>query len=111
MLNATTKRGPDGSIIGVIGVGQFKELQEASTQYQVADDLTRLIETANAPIFGINVDGHVTEWNLRAGKISGYSEEETLGKLVSSRTTYCSTVVWSIEVLVCCSRYVNNTTM
>ena len=38
------------------------ELKKASERAQrVADDLTRLIDTANAPIFGIDMEGKVTE--------------------------------------------------
>jgi len=47
---------------------------------RVADDLTRVINTANAPIFGIDSAGHVTEWNLKAAAISGWTREETVGK-------------------------------
>ena len=36
-----------------------------------ADDLTRLIDTANAPIFGIDTSGNVTEWNRMAASVSG----------------------------------------
>ena len=47
---------------------------------RVASDLTRLVDTANAPIFGIDRDGLVTEWNQTAVRITGYSKEETIGK-------------------------------
>jgi len=82
LLNATTRRGSAGEVIGVIGVGQditgLKETQ--AEQQRVADDLTRLIDTANAPIFGIDVNGCVTEWNRKAAEIVGFGKEETLGK-------------------------------
>merc|ERR1719392_354557 len=57
LLNATTRRGPDGEVIGVIGVGQdITRIREiTSEQERVADDLSRLIETANAPIFGVDM--------------------------------------------------------
>ena len=32
----------------------------------VANDLTLLIDTANAPIFGIEASGKVNEWNKKA---------------------------------------------
>ena len=35
-------------------------------------DLTRLIDTANAPIFGIDKDFRINEWNQMAAKITGY---------------------------------------
>jgi len=82
LLNATTRRGADGEVTGVIGVGQdITELRKVTAEQQrVADDLQRLIETANAPIFGVDVEGHVTEWNRMAAHLSGYSKKETMGK-------------------------------
>merc|ERR1711879_364193 len=56
LLNATTRRGAEGEVVGVIGVGQdITELRMITIEQQrVADDLTRLIDTANAPIFGVD---------------------------------------------------------
>ena len=48
-------------------VRQFVE----SESNQKAADLARLIETANAPIIGIDINGRVNEWNLMAAKITG----------------------------------------
>jgi len=82
LLNATTRRGPNNEITGVIGVGQditqIREMNEE--QSRVADDLSRLIESANAPIFGVDPNGMVTEWNRKAADILGYTREETIGK-------------------------------
>jgi len=82
LLNATTRRGADGEVTGVIGVGQdITELRSITKeQHRIADDLQRLIETANAPIFGVNVEGLVTEWNKKAAELSGYLSQETMGK-------------------------------
>jgi PAS domain S-box-containing protein len=40
----------------------------------------RLIDTANAPIFGVDTAGNVTVWNKCAAAISGYSSRETIGR-------------------------------
>ncbi|MEO1895472.1 MAG: PAS domain S-box protein, partial [Methylococcales bacterium] len=40
---------------------------------ETADNLTALIDTANAPIFGIDKAGKVNEWNQTAERITGYS--------------------------------------
>ncbi len=58
LLNATTRRDAKGNVTGVVGVGQdITELNQVlAASKRVADDLTRLIETANAPIFGHRVD-------------------------------------------------------
>jgi PAS domain S-box-containing protein len=82
LLNATSRRDADGAVTGVVGVGQdISQLNEATANAKhVADDLTRLIETANAPIFGVDVHGLVNEWNNKAGELLGFSKDETLGK-------------------------------
>ena len=63
LLNATTRRGPNDEVTGVIGVGQdITQIREITKeQERVADDLSRLIESANAPIFGVDSNGMVTE--------------------------------------------------
>jgi PAS domain-containing protein len=47
---------------------------------RLADDLTALIDTANAPIFGIDTAGLVNEWNQTAERITGYSKSEVMGR-------------------------------
>jgi PAS domain S-box-containing protein len=42
--------------------------------------LTLLIDTANAPIFGIDSKGLVNEWNQTSEKITGFTKKEVLGK-------------------------------
>ncbi|MDB4348128.1 PAS domain S-box protein, partial [bacterium] len=82
LLNATTRRNVDGLITGVIGVGQdITEAKLAQAEsVRVADELTQLVDTANAPIFGIDSKGLVNEWNQTAAKITGYNKAEVLGK-------------------------------
>ena len=51
----------------------------------MASELRQLIDTANAPIFGIDVDGNANEWNDKTAEITGYSKDEALYKpLVST---------------------------
>merc|ERR1712050_444690 len=82
LLNATTRRDSRGKIIGVVGVGQdITTLNRLMAEAKrVADDLTRLIETANAPIFGVDTQGRVTEWNQKLAELSQYSKKETIGQ-------------------------------
>ena len=62
LLNATTRRDEKGNVTGVVGVGQdITELDQVLAESKRVADLTRLIETANAPIFGIDTAGKVTE--------------------------------------------------
>ena len=51
----------------------------AESQRQ-ADDLAQLIDTANAPIFGIDAEGRVNEWNHAAERISGFTKDEVMGR-------------------------------
>jgi PAS domain S-box-containing protein len=44
----------------------------------MARELRQLVDTANAPIFGIDVDGNVNEWNDKTAEITGFSKEEAM---------------------------------
>ena len=52
LLNATTRRNPQGEIVGVVGVGQdITELDQSRSEMEnISKELTQLIDTANAPI-------------------------------------------------------------
>jgi len=78
LLNATTRRDPKKNIIGVVGVAQ--DLTEIKKNDRVvlsmANELRQLVDTANAPIFGIDVNGNVNKWNNKTAEIKGFSKEE-----------------------------------
>ena len=82
LLNSSTRRDAAGEIIGVLGVGQdISEIDKLRTESEsVAKELRQFIETANAPIFGIDSKGLVNEWNETSEKITGFKKEEVLGK-------------------------------
>jgi PAS domain S-box-containing protein len=69
-------------VIGVLGVGQditerkMIEVEKAN----VAQELQTFIDTANAPIFGIDHNGLVNEWNNKSVEITGYTGEEVMGQ-------------------------------
>jgi len=42
-------------------------------------ELQLFIQSAHAPIFGVDQEGRVNEWNAMAAKITGYTREEALG--------------------------------
>ena len=65
LLNSSTRRDAAGDIVGVLGVGQdISEIDKLRTESEaVAKELRQFIETANAPIFGIDSKGLVNEWN------------------------------------------------
>ena len=53
---------------------------ELAEQESVANDLIQLIDTANAPIFGIDAAGLVNEWNQRAELLTGFDKADVMGK-------------------------------
>jgi len=82
LLNETTCRDEDSNIIGVVGVAQ--DVTEAAhcdrAVTGMANELCQLVDNANAPIFGIDVCGHVNELNNMTATITGFSKEGALGK-------------------------------
>ena len=65
---------------GLAAVGDAQSLtcvaSHARPFLQVAHDLKQVIETANAPIFGIDANGLINEWNRKAVEITGFSRQE-----------------------------------
>lgn len=91
LMSATPRRGPDGQIIGVIGVGQDITALSAARESadRTADELARLIDSANAPIFGVDQHCHVTEWNQKMSRITGVTREEARTPTHPIRRTQC----------------------
>jgi PAS domain S-box-containing protein len=81
LLNSSTRRDTNGQIIGVLGVGQdITQIDKLRTiSDSIAKELRQFIETANAPIFGIDNQGNINEWNQNSEKITGFKKEEVLG--------------------------------
>ncbi len=82
LFNLSSQNHQNGQVCCVVGVGQdTTELNAEKAKYeQIANDLTKLIDTANAPIFGIDSDGNVNEWNQTAERITGFTKQEVLGQ-------------------------------
>ncbi|MDM8565650.1 PAS domain S-box protein [Candidatus Halobeggiatoa sp. HSG11] len=66
-----------GAVITFIDISE-RQQNVAKTQ-QIATELTQLIDTANAPIFGIDKQGKVNEWNQSAQRITGYTKKDVFG--------------------------------
>jgi PAS domain S-box-containing protein len=58
-------------------LAERKRVEEELTR--VATELQQLIDTANAPIFGVDANGLVNEWNQKAVKITDYGRDEVFG--------------------------------
>ena len=78
LLNATPRRDSVGNIVGVTFLAQdvTEALQRDRAIAGMAVELRQLIDTANAPIFGIDNSGCVNEWNRMTEKITGFCKEE-----------------------------------
>ena len=57
LLNATPRYDVAGEVVGVVGIGQ--DITERIAQEQ---EYIRLIDTANAPIFGVDTKGSINIW-------------------------------------------------
>ena len=82
LLNATPRTDASGRIVGMLGVGQdiTERKQVEAEKTRIASELQTFIDTANAPIFGIDANGLVNEWNNKSAAITGFSREEVLGR-------------------------------
>ncbi|WP_245892119.1 sensor histidine kinase [Polaribacter glomeratus] len=56
------------------------QVEQKEALIKQAEELRQFIETANAPIFGIDSKGLVNEWNQTSEKITGYTKHDVLGK-------------------------------
>jgi PAS domain S-box-containing protein len=81
LLNATPRTDASGRIVGVLGVGQdiTERKQVELEKTRIATELQTFMETANAPIFGIDADGLVVEWNNNLAMLTGIGCEEMFG--------------------------------
>jgi PAS domain S-box-containing protein len=66
----------------VLGVGQdITERKKVEMEKAlVAQDFRTFIDTANAPIIGIDHNGLVNEWNNMTVEITGFSRAEAMGQ-------------------------------
>ena len=87
LVNATTRRDAGNTVVGVVCVAQdvTEAVQRDRAVAGMALELRQLIDTANAPIFGIDIDGNVNEWNRRTQEITGYSKEEAFDEPLVER--------------------------
>jgi PAS domain S-box-containing protein len=75
LLNATTRRNEHGKVIGVVGIGQ-----DITARLAQEREYSKLIDNANAPIFGVDTQGRVNVWNQCAMRLVGYTINEVMGK-------------------------------
>jgi PAS domain S-box-containing protein len=59
---------------------RFERRRAEEELTRVAEEHRKLIETAHALIFSVDTNGMITQWSHRAENITGYSEEEVMGR-------------------------------
>ncbi|CAE8626789.1 unnamed protein product [Polarella glacialis] len=84
VLSATPQKSRSGEVCGVLCIGQDVTEQTRRTREaeSLAARLATLIDTANAPIFAVDLDLRITEWNRWLVGKSGMSKSDALGKKI-----------------------------
>ncbi|MFT6436197.1 MAG: PAS domain S-box-containing protein [Candidatus Azotimanducaceae bacterium] len=59
---------------------EIKEKEKRAAELILSNELMQFVDTASAPIFGINVQGRANEWNQRSEQITGFSRKEVMGR-------------------------------
>ena len=80
LVNITPKHDMNNIVVGVVMIAQdvTEAVERDRAVASMALELRQLIETANAPILGIDIHGKVNEWNRRMSTITGFAKEEAL---------------------------------
>jgi PAS domain S-box-containing protein len=69
------------TMISVLDVQVITDRAKADNKLShVAHDLRTLIDTANAPIFGVDNEGRVNKWNKKSVELTGHEYHEVMGR-------------------------------
>ena len=61
-------------------MGPTSEMQSlVAEKERLVEELQQLMEKANAPIFGVDADCRVNEWNAKAVAVTGYTKQLAMG--------------------------------
>jgi PAS domain S-box-containing protein len=70
----------DGKPARIIAVRDIDIRKKAELKAQkAANELSLLIDSANAPIFGLDKKGMINEWNQKIAEITGFDANEVMG--------------------------------
>jgi PAS domain S-box-containing protein len=101
LVNCSVQREVDGTKCGLIFIGQdITELLCAiKTAKQISRDYERMFASAAIPIFGIDLEGRVSEWNDATAKCFGLEPHEVLGRPLIGKHILKSTLYSDIKVV------------
>jgi PAS domain-containing protein len=71
LLNATSQLDEQRNVIGVVGIGQ-----DITNRLAQEREYLKLIDMANAPVFGANTQEAMNVWKKNTQKLVGYTPEE-----------------------------------
>ncbi len=74
LLNVTTRQDKQGNVFSIVGIGQ-----DITAGLAQEVKYSKLIDTANVPVFGVDTVCRANVWNDFAMQLVGYSTEEVMG--------------------------------
>jgi PAS domain S-box-containing protein len=82
LANISARRNSSGQVTGVVVLAQdvTESAQNDRAVAATARELRQLVDTANAPIFGVDTAGRVNEWNDKTAEITGFSGDEAFNQ-------------------------------
>jgi PAS domain S-box-containing protein len=86
--DVTIRRQRENMILSNQGLLERLVEERTGKLFQSEERFRTLVDSANAPIFGIDAQGKINEWNQHAQKITGFYRNEVMGQdLVSNFIT------------------------
>lgn len=76
--SAAPIRQPNGTVVGVVLV--FRDVSQQRAAEIVSSRLAALVDGSEDAILGQSLEGIVTDWNVAAERLFGFSAEEVLGR-------------------------------
>jgi PAS domain S-box-containing protein len=79
LLRVSLQREEGGKMVGLVVFAQDQTVNAIADNSSV-NELEQLIESANAPIFGVDLNGHINLWNSMSAEILGLSRDFVIGE-------------------------------
>ena len=93
LLQAKRQAHGDGATAVLLFGFDISERKKAEAEVaREATELRTFIDVATTPIFGVDQNGCLNEWNHMTAEISGFPKEEVLGKGMQARSILSATL-------------------